>query len=315
MAAEGWGAGLFESANIKVHLTGKVVVTTGSMPHGQGHETTFAQIAADKLGVPIEDVQLKFGDTLATPFGYGTYGSRSLAVGGEAIVRSTNKIVAKARRLAAHLLEVDIDDIEYVDGTASVKGAPDRVKTIQELAAAAAVPVNLPDGMEPFFDETTYFDPPSCTFPFGTHIAVVEVDRVTGKSELIRYVAVDDVGNIVNPLVVAGQLQGGIVQGLGQAMVEGAVYDDNGQLITSTLMEYAVPHAQQFPMFELDHTVTPTPVNELGVKGAGEAGTIASTPAFVNAVCDALAPLGIHHVDMPLTAPRVWAAMQEASNT
>lgn len=314
MAAEGWGAGLFESANIKVHLTGKVVVTTGSMPHGQGHETTFAQIAADKLGVPIEDVQLKFGDTLATPFGYGTYGSRSLAVGGEAIVRSTNKIVAKARRLAAHLLEVDIDDIEYVDGTASVKGAPDRVKTIQELAAAAAVPVNLPDGMEPFFDETTYFDPPSCTFPFGTHIAVVEVDRVTGKSELIRYVAVDDVGNIVNPLVVAGQLQGGIVQGLGQAMVEGAVYDDNGQLITSTLMEYAVPHAQQFPMFELDHTVTPTPVNELGVKGAGEAGTIASTPAFVNAVCDALAPLGIHHVDMPLTAPRVWAAMQEASN-
>ncbi len=314
MAGQGWGAGLYESANVKVHLTGKVVVTTGSMPHGQGHETTFAQVIADKLGVPIEDVQLKFGDTLGTPFGYGTYGSRSLAVGGEAIVRSGNKIIEKARRLAAHLLEVDVDDIEYADGKASVKGSPDRARTIQELALAAAVPVNLPRGMEPFFDETTYFDPPSCTFPFGTHIAVVELDQTTGESELIRYVAVDDVGNIVNPLVVAGQLQGGIVQGLGQAMVEGAVYDDNGQLVTSTLMEYAVPHANQFPMFELAHTVTPSPVNELGVKGAGEAGTIASTPAFVNAVCDALAPRGIRHVDMPLTAPRVWAAIQAAKS-
>ncbi len=314
MSSEGWGAGLFESANVKVHLTGKVVVTTGSMPHGQGHETTFAQVAADKLGVPIEDVQLKFGDTLGTPFGYGSYGSRSLVVGGEAIVRSTNKIVDKARRLAAHLLEVAVDDIEYADGRASVKGSPDQSKTIQELALAAAVPVNLPDGMEPFLDETTYYDPPNCTFPFGTHIAVVEVDQTTGKTELTRYVAVDDVGNIVNPLIVAGQLQGGIVQGLGQALVEGAVYDENGQLVTSTLMEYAVPHAEQFPMFELDHTVTTTPVNELGVKGAGEAGTIASTPALVNAVCDALAPLGIHHVDMPLTPPRVWAAIQDAKS-
>jgi len=313
ITSEGWGAGLFESANVKVHLSGKVVVTTGSMPHGQGHETTFAQVAADKLGVPIEDIQLKFGDTLGTPFGYGTYGSRSLTVGGEAIVRSTNKIVDKARRLAAHMLEVDVEDIEWSNGKATVKGSPDQVKTIQEIALAAAVPVNLPDGMEPFLDETTYYDPPNCTFPFGTHIAVVEVDTTTGKSELIRYVAVDDVGNIVNPLVVAGQLQGGIVQGLGQAMVEGAVYDDNGQLITSTLMEYAVPHADQFPMFELDHTVTPSPVNELGVKGAGEAGTIASTPAYVNAVCDALSPLGIHHTDMPLTAPRLWAAIQDAT--
>jgi len=313
ITSEGWGAGLFESANVKVHLSGKVVVTTGSMPHGQGHETTFAQVAADKLGVPIEDIQLKFGDTLGTPFGYGTYGSRSLTVGGEAIVRSTNKIVDKARRLAAHMLEVDVEDIEWSNGKATVKGSPDQVKTIQEIALAAAVPVNLPDGMEPFLDETTYYDPPNCTFPFGTHVAVVEVDTTTGNSELIRYVAVDDVGNIVNPLVVAGQLQGGIVQGLGQAMVEGAVYDDNGQLITSTLMEYAVPHADQFPMFELDHTVTPSPVNELGVKGAGEAGTIASTPAYVNAVCDALSPLGIHHTDMPLTAPRLWAAIQDAT--
>lgn len=312
MGSEGWGAALFESANVKVHLTGKVVVTTGSMPHGQGHETTFSQIVADKLGVPVDDVQVKYGDTLGTPFGYGTYGSRSLTVGGEAIVRSANKIVDKAKRLAAHLLEVGEEDIEWADGKAYVKGSPDRVQTIQELATAAAVAYNLPQGMEPFLDETTYFDPPNCTFPFGTHIAVVEVDEHTGNVDLRRYVAVDDVGNLVNPLIVNGQFHGGIVQGLGQAMCESAVYDEDGQLVTGTLMEYAVPRAEQFPMFELSHTVTPSPVNELGVKGAGEAGTIASTPAYVNAVVDALSPLGIRHLDMPLTAPRVWSAIQTA---
>jgi carbon-monoxide dehydrogenase large subunit len=314
MGSQGWGAGLFESANVKVHLTGKVIVTTGSMPHGQGHETTFSQIVADKLGVGFDDVQLKFGDTLGTPFGYGTYGSRSLAVGGEAIVRTTNKIVEKAKKLAAHLLEVGEADIEFADGKAFVKGSPDRSQTIQELAAAAAVAYNLPEGMEPYLDETTYYDPPTCTFPFGTHIAVVEVDTQTGKVDLRRYDAVDDVGNMINPLIVAGQLQGGIVQGLGQALCEGAVYDENGQLLTDTLMEYAIPHADQFPMFELEHTVTTTPVNQLGAKGAGEAGTIASTPALVNAVCDALAPLGIHNIDMPLTAPRVWDAIQHAGD-
>lgn len=312
MTSEGWGAGLFESANVKMHLTGKVVVTTGSMPHGQGHETTFAQVVSDKLGVPVDDVQIKFGDTLGTPFGYGTYGSRSLTVGGEAIVRSTNKINEKARKIAAHMLEVSEDDIDLEDGIARVKGSPDQSKTIQEIALAAAVPASLPAGVEPFLDETSYFDPPNCTFPFGTHIAVVEVDDNTGKVELVRYVAVDDVGNMVNPLIVAGQLHGGIVQGIGQALCEGAVYDNDGQLLTSTLMEYAIPHADNFPMFELDHTVTPSPVNELGVKGAGEAGTIASTPAFVNAVVDALSPLGIRHVDMPLTAPRVWSMIQNA---
>lgn len=312
ITSEGWGAGLFESANVKMHLTGKVVVTTGSMPHGQGHETTFSQVVSDKLGVPMDDVQIKFGDTLGTPFGYGTYGSRSLTVGGEAIVRSTNKINDKARKIAAHMLEVGEEDIEISDGVARVKGAPDRSKTIQEIALAAAVPASLPLGVEPFLDETSYYDPPNCTFPFGTHIAVVEIDDASGKVELIRYVAVDDVGNIVNPLIVAGQLHGGIVQGIGQALCEGAVYDDDGQLLTGTLMEYAIPHADNFPMFELDHTVTPTTVNELGVKGAGEAGTIASTPALVNAVVDALSPLGVRHVDMPLTAPRVWATIQAA---
>jgi len=315
MASQGWGAALFESANIKVHLTGKVVVTTGSMPQGQGHETSFSQVVADKLGVPFEDVQVKFGDTLGTPFGYGTYGSRSLAVGGEAIVRSTNKIIDKARKLAAHMLEVGEEDIEFADGVARVKGAPENSKTIQEIALAASVGYSLPDGMEPYLDSTTYFDPPNATFPFGTHIAIVEVDDATGKVELKRYVAVDDFGNLVNPLIVDGQLHGGIVQGIGQALYEGAVYDDDGQILTSTLLEYAIPRAEHFPMIETDHTVTPSPVNELGVKGAGEAGTIGSTPAIVNAVIDALAPLGITHIDMPLSAPRVWAAMQEAQAT
>lgn len=312
MGGEGWGAALFESANVKVHLTGKVVVTTGSMPHGQGHETSFAQVVADRLGVNIDDIQVKFGDTLGTPMGYGTYGSRSLSVGGEAIVRCTNKIVEKAKRLAAFQLEVAESDIQFENGRFSPTGAPDTGMTMADVALQAAVAYNLPPGMEPFLDETTYFDPPNATFPFGTHIAVVEIERATGTVRLVRYVAVDDVGNLVNPLIVAGQFQGGIVQGIGQALCEGAAYDENGQLLTGTLMEYAIPHADSFPMFELGHTVTPSPINELGVKGAGEAGTIASTPAFVNAVVDALAPLGIRHLDMPLTAPRVWAAMQTA---
>jgi carbon-monoxide dehydrogenase large subunit len=312
MASQGWGAALFESANIKVHLTGKVVVTTGSMTQGQGHETTFSQVVAEMLGVPFDDVQVKYGDTLGTPFGYGTYGSRSLAVGGEAIVRSANKIIDKARKLAAHMLEVGEEDIEFADGRAYVKGAPENGKTIQEIALAASVGYSLPEGMEPYLDETTYFDPPNATFPFGTHVAIVEVDEATGTVELKRYVAVDDFGNLVNPLVVDGQLHGGIVQGIGQALWEGAVYDEDGQLLTSSFMDYAIPHANHFPMIESANTVTPSPVNELGVKGAGEAGTIGSTPAVVNAVIDALSPLGISNIDMPLSAPRVWAAIQEA---
>lgn len=310
--SEGWAAGLWESANVKVHLTGKVVVTTGTMPHGQGHETSFAQVVSDQLGVPYDDIIVEWGDTSGTPFGYGSYGSRSLVVGGEAIVRSCVKIREKMQKIAAHLLEVNESDIEISDGVASVKGAPDRSLSFGELAAAAAVGLSLPAGLEPYLDETSYYDPPNCTFPFGTHIAVVEVDAETGKVDLIRYVAVDDVGNIVNPLIVDGQVQGGIVQGVGQALYEQAVYDNDGQLITGTMMDYALPHATQFPMLELDHTTTISPVNALGVKGAGEAGTIASTPAVVNAVLDALKPLGIKHIDMPLSAPRVWAAMQDA---
>jgi carbon-monoxide dehydrogenase large subunit len=309
---QGWGAGLWESANVRVHLTGKVVVTTGTQSHGQGHETTVSQVVASELGVPVEDVTVELGDTLGTPFGYGTYGSRSAAVGTVAVYNALQRIKAKARRVAAHMLEVGIDDVEYEDGRAFVKGSPATAKTIQEIAAAAAVGYDLPPGDEPFLDDTSYYDPPNCTFPFGTHIAIVEVEGETGEVKLKRYVAVDDVGKVINPLIVDGQVQGGIVQGVAQALWEGAVYDENGQLLTSSLMEYAVPKAEFFPRIELDRTETPTDVNPLGVKGAGETGTIASTPAAVNAVIDALAPLGIRHVDMPLTPERVWRAMQAA---
>src|ERR671923_832739 len=233
-------------------------------------------------------------------------------VGVVAVYNALQRIKAKARRLAAHMLEVDVDDVEFEGGRAFVKGSPATAKTIQEIAAAAAVGYDLPPGEEPFLDDTSYYDPPNCTFPFGTHVAVVEVEPETGEVKLKRYVAVDDVGKVINPLIVDGQVQGGIVQGVAQALWEGAVYDENGQLLTSSLMEYAVPKADVFPQIELDRTETPTDVNPLGVKGAGETGTIASTAAVVNAVVDALAPLGIRHVDMPLTPERVWRAMREA---
>src|SRR5256714_260067 len=312
VGGQGWGAGLWESANVRVHLTGKVVVTTGSQSHGQGHGTTVSQVVASELGVPVEDVTVELGDTLGTPFGYGTYGIRSAAVGTVAVYNALQRIKAKARRVAAHMLVFGVDDVEFEDGRAFVKGSPATAKTIQEIAGAAALGYDLPPGEEPFLDDTSYYDPPNCTFPFGTHVAIVEVEGETGEVKLERYVAVDDVGKVINPLIVDGQVQGGIVQGVAQALWEGAVYDENGQLLTSSLMEYAVPKAEFFPRIELDRTETPTDVNPLGVKGAGETGTIASTPAAVNAVMDALAPLGIRHVDMPLTPERVWRAMQEA---
>ena len=309
LPGEGWGAGLWESANVRVHLTGKIVVTTGSLPHGQGVETTFAQIVADELGVPYEDVEIQWGDTQGTPFGYGTYGSRSLTVGGTAMYKSVGKIKEKAKKLAAHMLEASEADIEFENGRAFVKGSPDQGKTIGEIAAQAALAYSLPDGMEPFLDETTYYDPPNCTFPFGTHIAVVEVDPNTGIVDLKRYIAVDDCGNQINPLIVEGQIHGGITQGLAQALYEGAVYDENGQLVSGTLMDYAVPTASMVPHYELGSTVTPSPVNPMGVKGAGEAGTIASAQAVMNAVIDALAPFNVKHMNMPATAERVWKAM------
>jgi carbon-monoxide dehydrogenase large subunit len=311
-AGEGWGASMWESANVRVHLTGKVVVTIGTQPQGQGHETTTAQIVASELGIPIEDVTVELGDTLGTPFGYGTYASRSAAVGGAAVHKSLQRIKEKARRIGAHMLEADAEDVAFEDGRAFVKGAPETAKTFQEIAGAAALAYDLPEGEEPFLDDTSYYDPPNCTFPFGTHVAVVEVEPETGQVELLRYVAVDDVGKVINPMIVDGQVHGGIAQGVAQALWEGAEYDEQGQLTTSSLLDYAVPKATSFPNFEVERTETPTDVNPLGVKGAGETGTIASTPAVVNAVVDALAPLGIRHLDMPLTPERVWRAMKKA---
>ncbi len=312
LPGEGWGAGLWESANVRIHLTGKVVVTTGSLPHGQGVETTFAQIVADELGVPYEDVVIEHSDTAGTPFGYGTYGSRSLAVGGTAVYRSVAKIKEKAKKLAAHMLEANPDDMVYENGRVYVKGSPDRAKALAEIALQASVAYDLPEGMEPFLDETSYYDPPNCTFPFGTHIAIVEVDPDTGIVDLKRYVAVDDCGNVINPLIVDGQIHGGIAQGVAQALYERAVYDENGQLISGTLMDYAVPAAHMLPPFETDRTVTPSPVNPMGVKGAGEAGTIASAQAVMNAVIDALSPFGVRHMQMPATPENVWKAIRSA---
>jgi len=309
---QGWGAAMWESANIRVHLTGKVVVTIGTQSHGQGHETTMAQIAADELGIPLDDVIVQLGDTLGTPFGYGSYASRSAAVGGMAVYNSAQKIKEKARRLAAHLLEAAPEDIVYEGGKAFVKGSPDKGKTIQELAGAAALAYSLPPGMEPFLDDVTYYDPPECTYPFGTHICIVEVDKDTGEVKILRYISVDDVGKKINPMIVDGQIHGGVVQGISQALWEGAVYDDNGQLLSGSLMDYALPKAGFFPRFELASTETPSPTNALGVKGVGETGTIAATPAVVNAVMDALSPLGIKHLDMPLKPERVWRAMHTA---
>lgn len=314
LPGEGWGAGLWESANVRVHLTGKVVVTTGSLPLGQGVETTFAQIVADELGVPYDDIVIEHSDTLGTPFGYGTYGSRSLAVGGTAVYRSVAKIKEKAKKIAAHMLEANPDDMVYENGRVYVKGSPDRAKTLAEIALQASVAYDLPEGMEPFLDETSYYDPPNCTFPFGTHIVIVEVDPDTGIVDLKRYVAVDDCGNVINPLIVDGQIHGGIAQGIAQALYERAVYDENGQLVTGTLMDYAVPAAHMLPPYETARTVTPSPVNPMGVKGAGEAGTIASAQAVMNAVIDALSPFGVKHMQMPATPENVWKAIHAAQS-
>src|SRR6266540_2733536 len=310
---QGWGAAMWESANLRVHLTGKVILTIGTQPQGQGHETTMAQIVSEELGIPMEDILVQLGDTLGTPFGYGTYASRSAAVGGMAVYNSAQKIKEKARRLAAHMLEAAPEDMTFEAGKAFVKGSPDKSKTIQELAGAAALAYSLPAGMEPFLDDVTYYDPPDCTYPFGTHICVVEVDRETGQVKILRYLAVDDVGKKINPMIVDGHIHGSIMQGVAQALWEGAVYDENGQLTSGSMMDYAVPKASFLPTFELGSTETPSPTNPLGVKGVGETGTIASTPAVVNAVMDALSPFGIKHLDMPLTPEKVWRAI-EATN-
>jgi carbon-monoxide dehydrogenase large subunit len=304
-------AGLFEVGQVRVQPTGKVSVFTGSHSHGQGHETTFAQVVADRLGISMDDVDIIHGDSDSVAFGMGTYGSRSIAVGGTAIVKSIDKIIEKGKKIAAHKLEANADDIEFATGKFTVKGT-DKSIGFADVALTAYVPHVYPKDLEPGLDFSSFYDPVNFTFPFGCHIAVVEVDKETGKVALKRFVAVDDVGNIINPMIVDGQIHGGVAQGVGQALFEGAEYDDNGQLTNGSYMDYCMPRADDFPMFETGIQVTPCPHNPLGVKGAGEAGTIGSTPAIVNAVIDALWSGGhkVKDIRMPLTSERVWRAMQ-----
>ncbi|MGH2886511.1 MAG: xanthine dehydrogenase family protein molybdopterin-binding subunit, partial [Solirubrobacteraceae bacterium] len=311
-SAFGLQCGGWESATIRVHATGSATLYTGTSPHGQGHETGFAQIVADKLGIDPQHVEVIHGDTQTGPFGLDTYGSRSLAVGGEAAARAANKVAAKAKEIVAHQLEADAEDIEVRDGKLSVRGSPDRGMTLAEVAGAAYVPENLPDGMEPGLDEQSFYDPENFVFPFGAHACVVDVDGETGKAKLVRYVAVDDCGRAINPLLIDGQVHGGVTHGIGQALYERIHYDESGQLVTGTFVDYALPSAAEVPSFETDRTVTPSPVNSLGVKGVGEAGTIAATPAVTNAVIDALRPLGVSYINMPLTPMRVWKEIESA---
>jgi carbon-monoxide dehydrogenase large subunit len=309
-------AGLWESGKVQVHPTGKVSVFTGSHSHGQGHETTMAQIVADQLGIPMDDVEIVHGDTGRVPFGMGTYGSRSASVGGTAIVMSLDKIKEKGKKIAAHLLEANPKDMEYVGGQFVVKGSPQKAIPFGQVALTAYVPHNYPDGLEPGLEETSFYDPSNFCFPFGAHACVVEVDPDTGHVKILRYLAVDDVGNVINPMIVDGMVHGGIAQGVAQALWEEAVYDNaSGQLVSGSMMDYTLPKADMLPFYETDRTETPTLVNPLGVKGAGETGTIASTPAVVNAVVDALSGLGVDHIDaMPLTPERVWKTAQAAKS-
>jgi carbon-monoxide dehydrogenase large subunit len=307
-----YGAGGWESLSLRVLPTGTVQVMSGTTPHGQGHATTFSQIVADRLGVDVGDVEFLAGDTAVVPTGMDTYGSRSLAVGGVALYHASEKVVAKARGIVAHLLEASEDDLEFVAGRFSVKGSPDRGMTVQETAFAAWAAHNLPEGLEPGLEATYVYDPPNFSWPAGCHIAVVEVDTETGDARLHRYVAIDDVGNAINPMIVDGQVHGGIVQGIAQALWEEAVYDEDGNLVTGSLLNYLVPSAAELPSFELGRTMSPSPSNPLGVKGVGETGTIAATPAVVNAIVDALSPYGVTDIDMPATPERVWRAIEEA---
>jgi carbon-monoxide dehydrogenase large subunit len=311
--ALGARAGLFEAGEVRVNPTGSVTVFTGSHSHGQGHETTFSQVVAARLGIPIENVDVVHGDTGRIPFGMGTYGSRSLAVGGTAIVKALDKIVAKGRKIAAHLLEAAESDIEFKDGKFTVAGT-DRSKTFGEVALTAYVPHNYPlDKLEPGLDETAFYDPTNFTYPAGTHICEVEVDPDTGQVQVVAFTASDDFGNIINPMIVAGQVHGGVAQGIGQALLEHCVYDrDTGQLLTGSLMDYALPRADDVPSFKVDTQVTPCTHNPLGAKGCGEAGAIGAPAAMMNAVMDALAPLGVTHLDMPASPHRVWQALQQA---
>jgi len=309
----GLQAGFFESSLVRVHATGSATVYSGTAPHGQGLDTSFAQIVADRLGITPDQVDVMHGDTGTGPWGLGTYGSRSLAVGGESIARSTAKVVEKAKQIAAHQLEAAPEDIELADGKFAVKGSPEKGLTLAEIAGAAYVTMDMPEGMEPGLEETTFYDPENFVFPFGAHACIVDVDAETGKIDIVRYVCVDDCGPAINPKLIDGQIHGGITHAIGQVLYERVHYDDDGQLVTGTFVDYALPSAADVPSFETDRTETPSPVNSLGVKGVGEAGTIAASPAILNSVIDALRPLGVEFLNMPLSPQHVWSQIQLAA--
>jgi carbon-monoxide dehydrogenase large subunit len=307
------GIGGWESATIRVDGAGKATVLTGASPHGQGGETSFAQLASDELGIPMEDVLVVHGDTSVVATGIGTFGSRAMAVGGGAVVMSAIKVKEKAKQIASHMMEARPDDVVYSEGRIYVQGHADKGLTLSEVAAAAWAGADLPPDTEPGLEATSRFNPGGPTFPFGAHIAVVEIDPDTGKVDVRRYIAVDDCGTPINPLLIDGQVHGGITQGIGQALYEEAIYDPSGQLVTGSLMDYALPNASMVPAFQMDHTVTTTPNNPMGAKGVGEAGTIGAAAAVVNAVIDALSPLGVRHIDMPLKAEKIWRVMQDGA--
>ncbi len=314
LASLNYSAGGWEAATVRVLPTNKIQVVTGTSPHGQGHETAWSMIVAEKMGVSPDDVDVLHSDTAIAPLGLDTYGSRSLPVGGVAIAMACDKVIDKAAKIAAHQLEANEDDLEFVGGVFSVKGSPDRHMPLAAIAFEAFTAHNLPDGLEPNLEAQVTYDPPNFSWPFGTHICTVEVDTETGQVDVLQYVAVDDCGVQVNPLIVDGQVHGGVIQGLAQALFEEAVYDNDGNLKTSTLAEYLVPAACDVPSITLGHTITPSPTNQLGVKGIGEAGTIGAAPAVINAIVDALSSLGVTDVPMPASPQNVWKAIQAASN-
>jgi carbon-monoxide dehydrogenase large subunit len=312
LASLKYSAGGWEAATVRVLPTNKVQVVTGATPHGQGHETSWSMIVADRLGVAPEDIDVLHSDTAISPLGMDSYGSRSLAVGGVAITMACDKVIDKARRIAAHQMECSADDLEFSEGQFAVRGSPDRTMPLAAVAFEAFTAHDLPEGEEPNLEGQVTYDPPNFSWPFGTHICVVEVDEETGQVDVLQYAAVDDCGNQINPMIVEGQIHGGIIQGIAQALFEEVIYDDDGNLLTSTLADYMVPGAPDVPAMKLKSTVTPSPTNPLGVKGVGEAGTIGAAPAVINAVVDALAPLGVTDVAMPAAPMKVWSAIQEA---
>jgi carbon-monoxide dehydrogenase large subunit len=300
---------MFDSAEIRIHPTGKAIARFGTKSQGQGHETTYAQIVAEELGIPAEHIQVEEGDTDTAPYGLGTYASRSTPTAGAAGAMAARKIRDKAKKIAAHLLEASEDDLEWETGRFFVRGAPDKGKTIQEIALAAYT--NHPQGMEAGLEAVHYYDPPNLTFPFGSYICVVDLDRGTGEVKIRRFVAIDDCGNIINPMIVEGQIHGGLTMGMAPALLEEISYDESGNISGGSFMDYLVPTAMETPAWETGKTITPSPHHPLGAKGVGESATVGAPPAIANAVVDALAHLGVRHIDIPITPEKVWRILME----